>query len=78
MVVNFYLEQWMSVPMDPHTDLVSPKAGPSPPSPAFPNQLHLLSPFFLPPLPGLTGFSMTAASSDMWPWASSAVGSLST
>lgn len=37
--------------MDPHTDLVSPKAGPLPPAPAFPSQLHLLSPFFLPPPP---------------------------
>ena len=68
--------------LGPHMDLQFPRAGPFS-LPLLPKLLPPVLPpesiFFLPPsLPGLTGFSMTAASSDMWLSASSVVGSPST
>lgn len=68
--------------LGPHRDLQFPRAGPFS-LPLLPKLLLPILPpesiFILPPsLPGLTGFSMTAASSDMWLSASSVVGPPST
>lgn len=72
------MDGWLSPPID----LKSPKAGPLSlpllpglPPPVPPPELVL---FLRPSFSGLTGFSMTAVSSDTWPLVFSAVGSPST